>query len=201
MPVFRLAVLAAFSAIIASAQSTPIVEFFEAKVRPVFDKNCSACHNPKAQRGVRFIQCSHSYKWDQHTELFRLHTRNAREVDVPIAGLLKDLKARGMMNDTLVLWGAEFGRTPVAQEGDGRDHNPYGYSMWMAGGGVKGGITYGATDEFGYYAVEDRMHLHDLHATILHLMGLEHTKLTYFFSGRNFRLTDVAGNVATKILA
>jgi hypothetical protein len=201
MPVFRLAVLAAFSAIIASAQSTPIVEFFEAKVRPVFDKNCSACHNPKAERGVRFIQCSHSYKWDQHTELFRLHTRNAREVDVPIAGLLKDLKARGMMNDTLVLWGAEFGRTPVAQEGDGRDHNPYGYSMWMAGGGVKGGITYGATDEFGYYAVEDRMHLHDLHATILHLMGLEHTKLTYFFSGRNFRLTDVAGNVATKILA
>jgi|SRR6185295_3987882 len=201
MPVFRLAVLAAFSAIIAAAQSTPIVEFFEAKVRPVFDKNCSACHNPKAERGVRFIQCSHSYKWDQHTELFRLHTRNAREVDVPIAGLLKDLKARGMMNDTLVLWGAEFGRTPVAQEGDGRDHNPYGYSMWMAGGGVKGGITYGATDEFGYYAVEDRMHLHDLHATILHLMGLEHTKLTYFFSGRNFRLTDVAGNVATKILA
>jgi len=201
MPVFRLAVLAAFSAIIAAAQSTPIVEFFEAKVRPVFDKNCSACHNPKAERGVRFIQCSHSYKWDQHTELFRLHTRNAREVDVPIAGLLKDLKARGMLNDTLVLWGAEFGRTPVAQEGDGRDHNPYGYSMWMAGGGVKGGITYGATDEFGYYAVEDRMHLHDLHATILHLMGLEHTKLTYFFSGRNFRLTDVAGNVATKILA
>ena len=201
MAVFRLAVLAALSAIIAAAQSTPIVEFFEAKVRPVFDKNCSACHNPKAERGVRFIQCSHSYKWDQHTELFRLHTRNAREVDVPIAGLLKDLKARGMMNDTLVLWGAEFGRTPVAQEGDGRDHNPYGYSMWMAGGGVKGGITYGATDEFGYYAVEDRMHLHDLHATILHLMGLEHTKLTYFFSGRNFRLTDVAGNVATKILA
>jgi hypothetical protein len=154
-----------------------------------------------AERGVRFIQCSHSYKWDQHTELFRLHTKNAREVDIPIAGLLKDLKARGMLKDTLVLWGAEFGRTPVAQQGDGRDHNPYGYSMWMAGGGVKGGFTYGATDEFGYYAVEDRMHLHDLHATILHLMGLEHTKLTYFYSGRNFRLTDVAGNVAQKIIA
>src|SRR5438105_6051807 len=122
-----------------------------------------------AERGVRFIQCSHSYKWDQHTELFRLHTKNAREVDVPIAGLLKDLKARGMLKDTLVLWAAQFGRTPVAQQGDGRDHNPYGYSMWMAGGGVKGGSTYGATDEFGYYAVEDRMHLHDLHATILHL--------------------------------
>jgi hypothetical protein len=154
-----------------------------------------------AERGVRFIQCSHSYKWDQHTELYRLHTRNAREVDVPIAGLLKDLKARGMLKDTLVLWGAEFGRTPVAQQGDGRDHNPYGYSMWMAGGGVKGGFVYGATDEWGYYAVEDRMHLHDLHATILHLMGLEHTKLTYFYSGRNFRLTDVAGNVAHKIIA
>jgi hypothetical protein len=151
-----------------------------------------------AERGVRFIQCSHSYKWDQHTELYRLHTRNAREVDVPIAGLLKDLKTRGMLKDTLVLWGAEFGRTPVAQQGD---HNPYGYSMWMAGGGVKGGFVYGATDEWGYYAVEDRMHLHDLHATILHLMGLEHTKLTYFYSGRNFRLTDVAGNVAHKIVA
>lgn len=154
-----------------------------------------------AERGVRFIQCSHSYKWDQHSELYRLHTKNAREVDIPIAGLLKDLKSRGMLNDTLVLWGAEFGRTPVAQGGDGRDHNPYGYTMWMAGGGVKGGMTYGATDEFGYYAVEDRMHIHDLHATILHLMGLHHEKLTYFYSGRNFRLTDVAGNVARKILA
>ncbi len=157
-----------------------------------------------AERGVRFIQCTHStgkVQWDQHTELFRIHTSNAREVDLPIAGLLKDLKARGMLKDTLVLWGGEFGRTPVAQEGDGRDHNPYGYTMWMAGGGVKGGFTYGATDEFGYYAVEDRMHLHDLHATILHLMGLDHTKLTYPYSGRNFRLTDVAGNVAHKILA
>ncbi|HEU0004401.1 MAG TPA: DUF1501 domain-containing protein, partial [Terriglobia bacterium] len=153
-----------------------------------------------AERGVRFIQCSHSYKWDQHSELVRLHTKNAREVDRPIAGLLKDLKSRGLMADTLVLWGAEFGRTPIA-EGDGRDHNPYGYSMWMAGGGVKGGITYGATDEFGYYSVEDRMHIHDLHATILHLLGIEHTKLTYFYSGRNFRLTDVHGNVAHKILA
>lgn len=153
-----------------------------------------------AERGVRFIQCSHSYKWDQHSELVRLHTKNAREVDLPIAGLLKDLKSRGLLHDTLVLWGGEFGRTPVAQ-GDGRDHNPYGYTMWMAGGGVKSGMIYGATDEFGYYAVEDRMHIHDLHATILHLLGIEHTKLTYFHSGRNFRLTDVHGNVATKILA
>jgi Protein of unknown function (DUF1501) len=154
-----------------------------------------------AERGVRFIQCTHSYKWDQHSELVRLHTKNAREVDLPIAGLLKDLKSRGMLDDTLVLWGGEFGRTPVAQGGDGRDHNPYGYSMWMAGGGVKGGMTYGATDEFGYYAIEDRMHIHDLHATILHLMGMDHTKLTYFYTGRNFRLTDVAGNVAHRILA
>ena len=153
------------------------------------------------ERGVRFVQCSHSYKWDQHSELYRLHTKNAREVDVPIAGLLKDLKSRGMLKDTLVIWGAEFGRTPVAQGGDGRDHNPYGYTMWMAGGGVKGGMAHGATDDFGYYAVEDRMHLHDLHATVLHLMGLNHEKLTYAYSGRNFRLTDVAGNVHRQIIA
>src|SRR5262245_17990515 len=157
-----------------------------------------------AERGVRFIQCTHSTgasMWDQHTELVRGHTRNAQQVDVPIAGLLKDLKARGLLKDTLVLWGAEFGRTPVAQGGDGRDHNPYGFSMWMAGGGVKGGMVYGATDEFGYYTVEDRMHIHDLHATILHLMGLDHQRLTYFYGGRYFRLTDVAGNVAQKIIS
>ena len=159
------------------------------------------------ERGVRFVQCSHTYGpgnevgWDAHSELVRLHTKTARHVDVPIAGLLKDLKARGLLKDTLVLWGGEFGRTPIAQGGDGRDHNPYGYSMWLAGGGVRSGMVYGATDEFGYYAVEDRMHLHDLHATILHLLGLDHLKLTYFYSGRNFRLTDVAGNVAHKILA
>ena len=122
-------------------------------------------------------------------------------MDVPIAGLLKDLKARGLLRDTLVLWGGEFGRTPWAQGADGRDHNPYGYSMWMAGAGVKAGTVYGATDEFGYYALEDRMHIHDLHATVLHLLGLNHEKLTYFYAGRNFRLTDVQGNVAQKIIA
>ena len=153
-----------------------------------------------AERGVRFVQCSHSYKWDQHSELARLHFKNAREVDKPIAGLLTDLKARGLLEDTLVLWGGEFGRTPFAQ-GDGRDHNPYGYTMWMAGGGVKPGTIYGATDEFGYHAVEDRMHIHDLHATILHLLGLDHEKLTYPYGGRNFRLTDVHGVVARKIIA
>jgi hypothetical protein len=153
------------------------------------------------ERGVRFVQCSHSYKWDQHTELVRLHTHNAREVDKPIAGLLKDLKSRGLLQDTLVIWGGEFGRTPVMQGGDGRDHNPYGYSMWLAGGGVKGGFSYGNTDEFGYYAAEDRTHIHDLHATVLHLLGFNHEQLTYFYGGRNFRLTDVAGVVAKKILA
>jgi hypothetical protein len=159
------------------------------------------------ERGVRFIQCSHTYGpgnevgWDAHNELVRLHTRTSLAVDQPVAGLIKDLKSRGLLNDTLVLWGGEFGRTPVAEAGDGRDHNPYGYTMLMAGGGVKGGFAYGNTDEFGYHAVEDRMHIHDLHATILHLLGLEHTRLTYFYGGRNFRLTDVAGNVAHKIVA
>jgi hypothetical protein len=154
-----------------------------------------------AERGVRYIQCTHSYKWDQHGQLYTKHTENAKEVDKPIAGLLKDLKSRGMLKDTLVIWAGEFGRTPVSQGGDGRDHNPYGYSIWMAGGGVKAGFIYGATDEIGYYAVEDRMHLHDFHATVLHLLGLNHEKLTYRYSGRDFRLTDVAGVVAQKILA
>ncbi len=153
------------------------------------------------ERGVRFIQCTHSYKWDQHSELYNGHTQNAREVDKPIAGLLRDLKSRGLLKDTLVIWAGEFGRTPVSQEGDGRDHNPYGYTIWMAGGGVKGGFIYGATDDIGYHAVEDRMHIHDLHATVLHLLGLDHEKLTYRYSGRDFRLTDVAGVVAKKIIA
>ena len=154
-----------------------------------------------AESNVRFIQCTHSYKWDQHGDLYRKHTENAKEVDKPIAGLLKDLKARGLLKDTLVIWAGEFGRTPVSQGNDGRDHNPYGYTIWMAGGGVKPGFVYGATDEIGYHAVEDRMHIHDFHATVLHLLGLDHLKLTYRYSGRDFRLTDVAGEVAHKIFA
>ncbi len=154
-----------------------------------------------AERGVRYIQCTHSYKWDQHSDLFRKHTQNAAEVDKPIAGLIKDLKSRGMLDDTLVIWAGEFGRTPVSQGGDGRDHNPYGYTIWMAGGGLKPGFVYGATDEIGYHAVEDRMHIHDFHATVLHLLGFDHEKLTYHYSGRDFRLTDVAGVVAKKIIA
>ena len=154
-----------------------------------------------AERGVRYIQCTHSYKWDQHSKLLDKHTDNAKEVDKPIAGLLKDLNSRGLLKDTLVIWSGEFGRTPVSQGGDGRDHNPYGYTIWMAGGGVKSGFSYGATDEIGYHAVEDRMHLHDFHATVLHLLGFDHEKLTYRYSGRDFRLTDVAGVVAKKIIA
>jgi uncharacterized protein (DUF1501 family) len=153
------------------------------------------------ERGVRFVQCTHSYKWDQHGDLRSGHSNNALEVDQPIAALLTDLKARGLLKDTLVLWGGEFGRTPVAQGDNGRDHNPQGYTMWMAGAGVKGGITYGSTDEYGYYAVENKVHIHDLHATILHLLGLDHTKLTYRYAGRDFRLTDVYGEVVTPILA
>ncbi len=160
-----------------------------------------------AERNVRFIQVNHEYGpgnevgWDAHSELVRLHTRTALQVDQPIAGLLYDLKARGLLKDTLVIWGGEFGRTPVAQAGDGRDHNPYGYSIWMAGAGVRKGFAYGATDEYGYYAVEDRMHINDLHATMLRILGLDHERLTYLYAGRAFRLTDVAGQVAEKILA
>ncbi len=156
------------------------------------------------ERGVRFVQVTHSdseVQWDQHSNLYHGHTKNAAEVDKPIAGFLKDLKSRGLLDDTLVLWGGEFGRTPTAQGKNGRDHNPHGFTMWMAGGGVRPGFAYGATDEYGYYAVEDKMHVHDLHATILHLLGLDHERLTYRHAGRDCRLTDIAGRVATKILA
>ena len=154
-----------------------------------------------AEADVRFIQCTHSYKWDQHTDLFVKHNENAAEVDKPIAGLLKDLKARGLLKDTLVVWSGEFGRTPTSESGNGRDHNPYGYTVWMAGGGVKPGFAYGSTDEIGYHAAENRMHIHDFHATILALLGLDHEKLTYKYSGRDFRLTDVAGTVHNGIFA
>ena len=153
------------------------------------------------ERGVRFVQCTHSYKWDQHGNLKADHTKNALEVDQPISALLTDLKARGLLEDTLILWGGEFGRTPVAQGDDGRDHNPQGYTMWLAGGGVKPGIRFGKTDDYGYYAVEDKVHLHDLHATMLHLLGMDHLKLTYKFAGRDFRLTDVHGEIVHGILA
>jgi uncharacterized protein (DUF1501 family) len=155
------------------------------------------------ERGVRMVQLYYDSKenWDSHENTE--HTAScAKRVDQPIAALLTDLKRRGLLEDTLVLWGGEFGRTPTAEgNSTGRDHNHYGFSVWMAGGGVKGGLAYGATDEFSFAAVENRMHVHDLHATILHLMGIDHEKLTYRYSGRDFRLTDVEGKVATAILA
>ena len=156
-----------------------------------------------AERGVRFIQVTHSdaaVQWDQHANLRRDHEKNAREVDLPIAGLLRDLKARGLLDDTLVWWGSEFGRTPTAENNDGRDHNPDGFTMWLAGGGVKPGYRHGATDDYGWHAAYDKVHIHDLHATILHLLGLDHERLTYRYAGRDFRLTDVHGEVVRAIL-
>lgn len=174
------------------------------KVTENFGRQCLMARR-FAERGVRFIQVSHSdgeVQWDQHGNLRKGHTKNAAEVDRPIAGLLKDLKARGLLQDTLVLWGGEFGRTPAAQGGrDGRDHNPEGFTMWMAGGGVKPGIAYGATDDYGWFAAENKIHIHDLHATLLALLGMDHEHLTYRHAGRDFRLTDVHGNVAREILA
>lgn len=154
-----------------------------------------------AEAGVRFVQVSTGYKWDQHKDLIDGHNKIARATDRPIAGLLKDLKGRGMLDDTLVLWGAEFGRTPFAEGGNGRDHNPQGYTMWLAGGGVRGGMAHGETDEYGHRAVVDKVHVHDLHATVLHLLGLDHERLTYRYSGRDFRLTDVHGEVVQAVLA
>jgi len=154
-----------------------------------------------AEAGVRFIQVTHNlFKWDQHGNIMQ-HAKNAVEVDKPIAGLLTDLDKRGLLKDTLVLWGAEFGRTPAAQGKDGRDHCPQGFTMWMAGNAVKDGFSYGATDEFGYQAVTDKMHMYDLQATILWLMGVDHEKLTYRYAGRDFRLTDVYGRVCKDIFA
>ena len=158
-----------------------------------------------AEAGVRFIQVTHSdskVQWDQHANLREGHAEKAAEVDKPIAGLLADLKRRGLLDDTLLLWGGEFGRTPVAEATDnGRDHNPEGFTMWMAGGGVRGGFRYGSTDDYGYYATENAMHIHDVHATMLALLGIDHEQLTYRYAGRDFRLTDVAGKVHTAIFA
>ena len=153
-----------------------------------------------AEAGVRYIEVTHA-NWDQHGALKSKLKANCGATDQPLAALLTDLKQRGMLHDTLVIWGGEFGRTPHAKKADGRDHNSSGFSFWMAGGGVKGGMRYGATDEHGIAAVEDKMHFHDLHATILHLLGLDHERLTYNYAGRDFRLTDVFGDVAKKILA
>jgi hypothetical protein len=153
-----------------------------------------------AESGVRFVEITHR-NWDHHAQLSDQLPRRAAEVDRPIAALLADLEQRGLLEETLVMWGGEFGRTPDGQNGNGRDHNNKGYTLWMAGGGVRGGISYGATDELGYEAVENPCHIHDWHATVLHLLGLDHTKLTYRYAGRDFRLTDVYGNVVEEIIA
>jgi hypothetical protein len=157
------------------------------------------------ERGVRFIELTcpgvgHD-RWDQHSNLRQGHDDNARAVDQPIAALLTDLKRRGLLNQTLVIWTGEFGRTPFAQGSNGRDHNPFGFSLWLAGGGIRGGTVYGATDEYGYKVVENRLEIHDLHATMLHLLGIDHKRLTFRFSGRDMRLTDVHGEVIHDILA
>ena len=153
------------------------------------------------ERGVRFVQLysGAGSKWDAHANIEKNHSEHFRETDKPIAGLLKDLKARGLLDSTLVIWGGEFGRTPMSEKGDGRDHNPTGFSMWMAGGGVKGGQAIGETDEFGLHAVEDRLHVHDLHATILHLLGLDNMGLVYKYKGRPERPTLNEGEAYRKI--
>jgi arylsulfatase A-like enzyme len=163
------------------------------------------------ERGVRFVELScisvgigagnAPNPWDQHGDLKRGHGAMAHQVDQPIAALLTDLKSRGLLDETLVLWAGEFGRTPFSQAGDGRDHNPFGFSVWMAGGGVRGGTAYGATDELGYHAVENVCTIYDFYATVLHLLGIDHERLTYRFGGRDFRLTDVHGEVIKAILA
>ncbi|QDU97839.1 DUF1501 domain-containing protein [Lignipirellula cremea] len=158
-----------------------------------------------AESGVRYVQINYSDngptpRWDQHSNI-GAHETHALATDKPVAGLMQDLKQRGLLEDTLVWWGGEFGRTPFAQGKDGRDHNPNGFSVWLAGGGVKPGFAYGETDEYGYNAVVDKVHMHDLHATLLHLMGLDHERLTYRYAGRDFRLTDVAGRVVKEIFA
>jgi hypothetical protein len=156
------------------------------------------------ERGVRFVEvlCPNvgGDRWDQHGGLKQGHEDNARATDQPVAGLLHDLKSRGLLETTLVVWAGEFGRTPMAQGSDGRDHNPFGFTIWLAGGGIKGGTVYGATDDYGYYAVEDKVEIHDLHATMLHLLGMDHKRLTHRFSGRDMRLTDVHGEVVRPIL-
>jgi hypothetical protein len=154
------------------------------------------------ERGVRFIQvyCGGGSQWDAHSDLEGNHTRMCGRCDQPTAALLKDLKRRGLLEQTLVVWGGEFGRTPMSENGNGRDHNPYGFTMWMAGGGVRGGMTLGSTDELGLYAQEPKVHVHDLHATILHLLGFDHKKLTYFYNGRDERLTMNGGRVVHELV-
>ncbi len=178
-----------------------ILEMYGAEPgKPSFANDCLLARR-MVERGVRFVQLYHE-AWDQHTNLVHDIKENCAETDRACAALIEDLKQRGMLDDTLVIWGGEFGRTPMVQGGnDGRDHHPNAFTMWMAGGGIKPGVTIGESDDLGFNVVKDKVHVHDLHATILHLLGFDHTKFTYRFQGRNFRLTDVAGEVVPQLLA
>jgi hypothetical protein len=185
-------------------ESTATLEMYGIgdKVTDDYGRQCLLARR-LAEKGVRFIQVNYSDesanpRWDQHSNMPK-HLDHARATDKPVAGLLEDLKQRGLLEDTLVWWGSEFGRTPFSQSKDGRDHNPRGFTVWLAGGGVKPGYAHGATDELGDTAIADKVHMHDLHATILHLLGMDHERLTYPYAGRNFRLTDVAGNVVKEL--
>ena len=185
-----------------SQEPAHVLEMYGAKPgKPSFANNCILARR-LVERGVRFVELFHE-SWDQHGDLIGGLTQNCKDTDQPSAALVKDLKQRGLLEDTLVLWGGEFGRTPMVQGGtdDGRDHHPNAFTMWMAGGGIKPGVTLGRTDELGFNVVEDPVHVHDLHATLLHALGFDHTKLTYRFQGRDFRLTDVAGRVVQELLA
>lgn len=178
-----------------------ILEMYGAEPgKPSFANNCLLARR-LIERGVRFVELFHE-AWDQHGNLVNDLKKNCRNTDQACAALVKDLKQRGLLEDTLVIWGGEFGRTPMVQGGsDGRDHHPNAFTMWLAGGGIKPGISHGASDDFGFRAVENPVHVHDLHATVLHLLGFDHTKLTYRFQGRDFRLTDVAGKVVKELIA
>jgi hypothetical protein len=173
--------------------------------KPSFAMNCLLARR-LIERGVRFVQLFHE-GWDHHTEVKKGVTEQAQKTDQASAALIKDLAQRGLLEDTLVIWGGEFGRTPMVESNPdvgrklGRDHHPQAFTIWLAGGGIKPGITYGETDELGFHVVKDKVHVNDLHATLLHLLGFDHTKLTYRFQGRDFRLTDVAGEVVKPLLA
>jgi hypothetical protein len=187
------------------AEATKKMYGLDATYKPtqIFGRQCLLARR-MVERGVRFIEltCPNvaGDRWDQHNNLKDGHENNARAVDQPIGALLVDLKQRGLLDETLVVWTAEFGRTPFAQGSNGRDHNPFGFTNWMAGGGIKGGMTYGATDEYGYKAVDKPLEIHDMHATMLHVLGIDHTRLTYNFGGRDMRLTDVHGHVMHDLL-
>jgi hypothetical protein len=185
-----------------SREPKSVLEMYGAEPgKPSFAANCLLARR-LLERGVRFVQLFHE-AWDQHGNLVKDLRKNCLDTDRPCAALVKDLKQRGLLEDTLVIWGGEFGRTPMVQGGgdDGRDHHPNAFTMWLAGGGVKPGITLGESDDFGFNAVRDRVHVHDLQATVLHLLGFDHTRLTARFQGRDFRLTDVHGEVVEKLLA